>query len=227
MNRIQCINAVRAVINYNYPGFSDNPFYQGVIVSRRPGVLLTVRQVNEATSDCEIYNVTIRSPLVTWSLPNMQGVESDVGNYERFFAVHGPVMDLKFEVLADPDSYYGIQQKVTLKCRGPFGSGCQPLDYYAIGIRRGGSGSAPLFDTDYMTVEGVQNINSSDPLPYRFAVIDETGLIFERTELVRPNTAVECIGFCQPGGSRIGDCCIDCSNLGGILEEIRQAVRRV
>lgn len=229
MGRPKCANAVSANIYYHYEGHPlDDPLWNGVIVSAHPSLIAEVNKLNGAQTTCELHYVIITAPLLHWSEPNRGGVESEVGYYEQAFSVYGPISDLKFEVVSAFDTYYGFYQNVTLYCRGPFGyAGCQAPGYYSIGIPQGGAGNRYLFDTDNMKVGGIQNWNDPAP-PYRFTIIDEDGLILDRTEFAKPViTFIECVGYCPTGWTRIGGCCIDCDDLKSQLAAIKAAVGQI
>lgn len=229
MLRPKCVDALSANVYYFYENHPLNdPLWSGFVVSSRPGLIAYVRKLNGPQTTCELHYVIITAPLMNWSQRHRGGVESEVGYYEQAFSVYGPIGDLKFEVVSDLDSYYGFYQNVSLYCRGPFIDGsCQPPGYYRIGIPQGGAGNRYLFDTDNMRVEGIQNWNDPAP-PYRFTIFDKDGLIYDRTEFDKPQIIyIECVGYCAPGGTRIGNCCVDCDGLTGSLQAIRQAVRRI
>lgn len=146
------------------------------------------------------------------------------------FTVYAPIGELKIFEKSTPWTYNGITQTLKLFSRSPFGYaphlGCTTPDFYQIAILAGTRNLDHMLDSNNMRIQAIRPWRNPDP-PCRFTVMDGNGLIYDRTEAICPFTAVTCEGTCLPGGSRIGSCCVDCSDLTGNLEAIREAVRRI
>jgi len=242
---MECTNAVRASIEYDYGGDGSDPTKHGFIISNNPPVVVSVSQPSQGTVDCGIYLFSVVMPQVTWSLPNRQGIETYRETRITGSLAFGPIIPNSVTVIstAAPGTYYGVTQEIFLSSRGPFRGyeRCSsPGSYKTVDDIGGGlipgapAGSTaqnayyPLFDVANVKIQGVVRIDGPyDPSPCTFTVIDTTGMIYRRTEASCPTTIVRCEGTCLPGGSRIGGCCVDCSDLTGNLEAIRQAMRRL
>ena len=242
---MECTNAVRASIEYDYGGDGSDPTKHGFIISNNPPVVVSVSQPSQGTVDCGIYSFQVVLAQYTWSQPNQQGVRSPRDTRLDSALAFGAFDPGEVTVITTPapNTYYGVHQKVFLSSRGPYRGfeRCIARGTYQVIDHVGGSlipGSAPgsmgqnafypLLDIPNVRIQGVSRVaGPPDPTPCTFTVIDASGLIYRRTEINCPTTIVRCEGTCLPGGSRIGGCCVDCSDLTGNLEAIRQAMRRL
>lgn len=241
---IYCPNTLTARVNYTYRS-SSIPNANGFIISNNPGALVTTIQPNNLTVDCGIHSFSIIIPQLTWSLPGKQGISSYVDpGYasDMHFGIFN-VSNITVIETADLTSYYGVTQKMFLRSRGRFRGfeKCGAVGNYALTDRTGGgripgSGTSmaknafyPLFDTPNILIQGVQGATTAtnNPTPCRFRIIDQSGLIYDRTEILCPEISLICSGTCAPGQTRIGTCCLDCEDLSTDFEAIRQAMRRI
>jgi hypothetical protein len=226
-----CENSIQGLVQYQYLSHPhDDLNWNGLVISNNPPLTFTVRQLNQGSVACGAYKATVVIPEVTWTDRNKSGVQYPVGTRYVEINAYGPIGNISVEVRAYEPSYYGEYQVLRLRCNGYYnGAGeCQPNGFYDVGLPNGGLGNAYYFDTANIRIQGITRLGGVVEVPpWRFTVTDGDGLIYDRTEDEEPSVAVTCEGYCAPGGSRIGNCCVDCSDLTGNLEAIRQALRRL
>lgn len=190
-------------------------------------VNVTAIQANQGTVSCKIYQFTVVRKRIHWTEPNRKGTKIIKETIFTTAYAFGPIDLLSIAIVETPapGTYYGVTQRYFLSCNGRWRGfeKCQPPGVYEILEQ---APSDFLFET--IRIQGtIPNSGPPDPTPCRFRVTDNSGLLYDRTEAICPAWQVYCEGYCAPGGSRIGNCCVDCDDLTGNLEAIRQAVRRI
>lgn len=228
MSIAQCPRAVLARVTYSYPSHLVESSSNGVIVSNGPVVINKIKLNTEGGSvNCQLYDLEIVVGQYSRTEPMQLGQRVDLFNDLIVRAtVYGPIGEVR---IVDIPTYNGSRQQIELFCRSPFGyftGGCYHPDFYSIGIPAGTRNSDHFLDPNNIRIQALRL--SGDPVPpCRFTVLEGNSYIYDRTEVVCPSTTVTCEGTCLPGGARIGGCCVDCSDLTGNLEAIRQALRRL
>jgi hypothetical protein len=216
--KVYCGDAVAAKITFSYPPGTVSGEESGLIISKKPGVLIQRFQPSESPGeDCKRYAARVTIARYRHTQPGQQGERIYGPDLTWSFSVYGPFSP-ELRIVSEPrgDSYHGIIQTVQVYCRSTFGYsylGCTDPGWYT--ITSGAGYGSYILDPQQMRVHGISPLATPEQ-SFVFSVMDSTGLIYLRTESVEPSVLIECEN-CPPGTTRMGSCCLDC---GGILSEL-------